>query len=313
MGAAVAVPGVLGALGLLQQSKANKKQSQAIDAQNASTADQQEIARFYMDRVKNANPYEQQIINYFMNRAGFGNGGVGAGMGNGQPLSSGMGQRSDLNQGDPFPLYGSRSTLPGLNITTPKGSPVGTPGAPPGSVAGSLGIYDDPEYRLLRQKAGEDIGRFAQKQRREFAGSIMDRGIGASSVAAGGNARITSDAERGYADFIRQLAIGARDKQDQLAQQAFNSLAPSLAGAGQASAIFGNLGSQAGQNAALYGQQAGAAGGALGNALQAYMQQQQLKQYLNRTPTPPVVVNPGGGNGPTSALGNVVVPQGEWF
>lgn len=200
---------------------------------------QQSLGDLYGERLKFASPYEQTTIQRMLQEAGLL---PGSGYGVQSPQTgAGLGTRADLNGGHPFPLYGSRGTLPGVQVTQSAGTPVGPQ---------DLGIYDSAEYRGLRQKAEQDISHFANRQRQDYSSTLHDRGIGDSSVAAGGQARITGDAEKQYADYIRQLSIQAADKQHQLEDRAFSALQPSLGAGATAAQIYGGAGQGYGQSAA---------------------------------------------------------------
>jgi hypothetical protein len=280
----------------LSSSKPQKRTDQAAGAASADQQRLQQLAGLLQQRYSSAAPQEQAVLSYFMQRAGLGPGGnaPGGNLGGGQipgsvfgvgaPVAGApgygapvthapMGTAPGLNGGQPFALYGSRKTLPGVQQTqavgTPVGTPIGTPIGAPGLVNGNLGIYNSPEYQLLRQQAGEDINRNAVSTAHQYNNSLIARGLQNSSLATGGQAAITAGANKSYSDFVRQLAMGAADKQDALANQALGSLGGALGSAGQAGNLLSSAGGlgQAGQQ--LNQNQQNTENSALGSAIGA--------------------------------------------
>jgi hypothetical protein len=274
----------VGGLGALTSSDKNKNLANQSAAQAQQSQGQlQQLAGLLQQRYQNAAPQEQAVLNYFLQRAGLAAGGnaPGGNLGGGTipgsvfggalgaPVTHApMGTAPGLNGGQPFAAYGSRKTLPGFQQTQAVGTPIGGQGQP-GLIAGSLGIYNSPEYQLLRQQAEEDVNRNAVSTAHQYNNSLIARGLQNSSLATGGQAAITAGANKTYSDFVRQLAMGAADKQDALANQALGSLGGALGSAGQAGNLLSSAGGlgQAGQQ--LNQNQQNTENSALGSAIGA--------------------------------------------
>lgn len=291
------VGAAVGGIGGLTQSHAPQNRTNA-NAQQAQASQQQlqALAQLLQQRYQTASPQEQQVLNYFMQRAGLGAGATGGGYGQPSTIAP-MGTASGLNGGQPFAAYGSRKTLPGFQQTQAAGTPMGGPGGV-GLVNGSLGIWNSPEYALVRQKAEEDIGREMQDNQLSFNAQLADRGIDRSSVQQGGQAAITAGANKSYADFVRNLAISAADKQDSLVNQANSALQPSLNSAGLAGSLLGQAGGLGQSGQQLNQAQQNTNNSALGSAIGAASQYWALKGHGT-----PGGTNPGGVAGDTAAAG----------
>lgn len=128
-----------------------------------------------------------------------------------------------------------------------------------------------PEDNLRLRAAEEDINRNANlgANRLRFQGQLSGLNTGAQEAGQAHNQQL---ALQQYANYRRQLAIQAPQEQAQRLQQFAGLLNPGL---GQGAAASAGYGQQAGQ----YGQQAAQGFAGVGQALQNYQYQQNLKKY----------------------------------
>jgi len=128
-----------------------------------------------------------------------------------------------------------------------------------------------PEDNLRLKGAEEDINRYAQQNanRLRFNANLSGLNTGAQGA---GLARNEQEAMRQYAQFRRGLAVNAPHEQQQRFQNFASLLNPGLGMGAAASAGYGN-------QAALAGQQADAGYAGVGQALQNYQYQRNLKKY----------------------------------
>jgi hypothetical protein len=277
------VGAAVGGLGALTAKNSSGKASKADAA--AAKASQQRLAQIgdlLQQRYATAAPGERGVLDYFMQRAGLSPALMGSGFGGalGAGHGVGMGTAPGINHGAPFAAYGSRSTLPGFQ---PVAGAAGAPGQP-GLVHGSLGIYDSPEYQLLRQRAEQDIGHQMQNSQLGFNAQLANRGIDRSSIQAGGQAAITAGANQSYADFARNLAMQAADKQDALVGQYNTALQPALNSAGQAGSLYAGAGGLAQSGQQMNMNQGNTEQSALGTAIGAAAKYWQLGQHPKVAP-----------------------------
>jgi hypothetical protein len=235
----------------------------------------------FAQQYQGALPALSETQKYFLQRAGLidvGPNGEVIYSGYGTPKTTApLGTASGLNQGKSFAGFGSRRNLPGFQETQAANTQTG-PSLQERMNDRILGIYNSPEYRLLRQAAEEDINRQTVNTGRAYNNQLLGRGLQNSSLQTGGQAAITAAGNKTYSDFTRQQAMNAANKQDQLVGQALQSLSPSLVAGQSATSAYGNMGELSnagiGINQAVKNQQGSIAEGILnqlGSAAGAYL------------------------------------------
>lgn len=128
-----------------------------------------------------------------------------------------------------------------------------------------------PEDNLRLKAAEEDINRQAQHNANQLRFNANLSGLNTGAVGAG-LARNEQEALRNYAQFRRGLAIQAPEMQQQRLANFANLLSPGFGLGSAASAGYG-------QQGALYGNQANQAFAGVGQALQNYQYQRNLRKY----------------------------------
>lgn len=128
-----------------------------------------------------------------------------------------------------------------------------------------LGIWNNPEDRLRMSQAQDDIDRYQGLQNKQLLHQLAQRGLAESNVYGSGLENIAENALGQFANFRRNLAIGAGAEEDRRVAQFLNALSPGMGFAPQAAQSFGQLG--AGQQ-----QQAAQAQQALANLFQTFGQ-----------------------------------------
>jgi hypothetical protein len=158
----------------------------------------------------------------------------------------------------------------GISADTTFANPM-APGAENGYL---LGPYAQQSYRLLRQGAEQQLQRGMQGADQNLMFQLGQQGIASGSQAAA-LGREHSDMLRGYGDYLRNLAIGAGDKQQQEQQQWLAMLQGAMAPGAQGAAIMGQQGQ-------MYGNQAAQAFGQIGQTAQNYIQNQAMQQAMQQ-------------------------------
>jgi hypothetical protein len=124
-----------------------------------------------------------------------------------------------------------------------------------------LGIWNDPADQFRIGQAQDDIDRFQTQQQNQLRHGLAQRGMLNSGLYGSGQQQLAGNALDQFANFRRQLAIGAGGEEERRMMQFLQALAPAMGMAGPAASTYSQLGQQAGQ------QQAGS-----NQALQGIMQ-----------------------------------------
>ncbi len=137
-----------------------------------------------------------------------------------------------------------------------------------------MGPYAQQSYRLLRQGAEQQLQRGMQGADQNLMFQLGQQGIATGSQAAA-LGREHSDMLRQYGDYLRSLAIGAGDKQDQQQRQYLAMLQGAMAPGAEGAGIMGQQGQ-------MYGNQAANAFGQIGQTAQNYITNQQMQNALQQ-------------------------------
>jgi hypothetical protein len=124
-----------------------------------------------------------------------------------------------------------------------------------------LGIWNDPADQFRIGQAQDDINRFQTQQQNQLRHRLAQRGMLNSGLYGSGEAAIANNSLDQFANFRRNLAIGAGGEEERRMMQFLQALAPAMGMSGPAAQTYSQLGQQAGQ------QQAGS-----NQALQGIMQ-----------------------------------------
>lgn len=112
-----------------------------------------------------------------------------------------------------------------------------------------MGIWNNPEDRLRMMAAQDDIDRYQRTQGNRLQHELGQRGLLDSGMYGASLERLGSNALQQFADFRRNLAIGAGGEEERRMQQFLSALAPGMGMAAPAANTFSQLGNQAGQQA----------------------------------------------------------------
>jgi hypothetical protein len=163
----------------------------------------------------------------------------------------GTGQGGPMQQA-PNPLgqqgWGSRR-----NIDNPLAPPAST-NRTGGASDQQLGIWNNPEDRMRLMAAQDDIDRYQGQQGNQLRHNLAQRGLLDSGAYGAGLERLGSNALQQFADFRRQMAIGAGTEEERRIANFMNALAPGMNMGAPAANTFSQLGSQAGQQQAASNQ-----------------------------------------------------------
>jgi hypothetical protein len=242
--AAAALP-IMAATGVYSAVNANRNQKKA-------TSLQQGIAKNQNQLFQQTTPYYGAILQYLAQNAGI------------NLPQSGVATPARYEQG----LTGPKRLVAGT------GSPAGTPtnalaSSPLPSGSGALpdsylGVFGQNEQdRLAFGQAEEDLGRQRERREQQLRFRLGQRGAGEATISSA-MAQNEGDYQSQLAAFRRQIALAARAEQERRVAQLLGAMNPGLGQGAAASAAFG-------QNAAMYGGQANAAGAGLGSFLSNWL------------------------------------------
>lgn len=127
------------------------------------------------------------------------------------------------------------------------------------------------EDRLRLQQAEENINQATQRRLNQLRMALGSRGLRGSSIDAAAQAALISDALRSRSQFEREQAIQAPYQLERRLGLLAQLLNPALGAGPIAAGIFG-------QQSALAGQQASAAGAGIGQSIQNYLMYDALRK-----------------------------------
>lgn len=164
--------------------------------------------------------------------------------------------------------------------------------------------YENTEDRARLQQANTAISHNYQNAAHNLSYGLGRRGLTGSNLDVAGRTQLLADAARQQGNFQQQLAINAPQEFERRLSMFANLLNPGLGAGPSAAGMYG-------QQAAQFGNQAGAAGSNLGSILQNYMMLQAMKNGQQQQPgttspfqtsyTPPYTPGISGGYGLTGA------------
>jgi hypothetical protein len=113
-----------------------------------------------------------------------------------------------------------------------------------------MGIWNNPEDRMRMMAAQDDIDRYQGQQSNRLRHNLAGRGLLDSGMYSSGEQELSENALQSFADFRRQMAIGAGGEEERRMQQFLGALAPAMGMSAPAANTFSQLGQQAGQQQA---------------------------------------------------------------
>jgi hypothetical protein len=248
--------GAVGGLGQMNASRNAAQQQQGMNQMLQQQAGQQQ------QMFQNNLPGYNQVLDFYSNRAGLG-GHSPAPMTSPQPgqvQQQGQMWKPTEIGGAQYHGLGSRLQRPGGQQQNPsavpnqqpqQGNALGQEGwgsrRTGGASDAQMGIWNNPEDRMRLMAAQDDIDRYQQQQGNQLKHNLGQRGMLDSGAYGAGLARQGSNALQSYADFRRQMAIGAGTEEERRIANFMNALAPGMNMAQPAANTFSQLGQQAGQ------------------------------------------------------------------